>query len=76
MDVVIVIVALALVAGFASAMHAVIKPAVDWLYPPQDQPSTRTPATDPHLQYLRDCKARRAVWREEERRWRLQAGLD
>lgn len=76
MDVVIVIVALALVAGLASAMHAVIKPAVDWLQPPQHQASALTPATDPHLQYLRECKARREVWREEERRWRLQAGLD
>lgn len=39
MDVLIVIVALALVAGLASAMHGFIKPAVDWMYPPPPEPA-------------------------------------
>lgn len=34
MDVLTFIVAVALVAGLASAMHGVIGPAVDWMYPP------------------------------------------
>lgn len=60
MDVLIVIVALALVAGLASAMHGFIKPAVDWLHPQaqgEPLPEPSEPADDEILIRWKDGTA-------------------
>ena len=39
MEILIFIVALLLVGGVSSALHGIIKPAVDWMYPPPPEPA-------------------------------------
>lgn len=79
MDVLIVIVALALVAGLASAMHGFIKPAVDWLCPPAPPVVSSERIADhvsPQVEMWRASRQRREAWRDEDRRWRKRVGLD
>lgn len=82
MDVVIIIVALLLVGGVAAAMHGFIKPAADWLYPPQANVPEPKPAEDPGIQSRpaqerREARARTTQRKLEQREEKaLQRELD
>jgi len=61
MDVLIILVGLLILAGLFSFIHGLIKPAVDWVYPPaaedhEPQPQTQREAW---LAYIRKRKADR-----------------